>query len=299
MKKFFNNLATAILIIVLFISTTLLLLLIPLKNTISGGSVKKMISNLEIEKMVNENPTFKQSVDEALEPILTETNKLGIDDEVIIKIVDSDEVKDLMGDVTENLIDYAITGKNQKIINIEDINKLVNDAIDEINKSGYYEINETQKKEILNIAQNKVEEYEELIPDANIIDEKLNKELTKEEKNSLNSIRFVLGNKLLTYIIISIIVSILLIALLKFKKAKFIKYASITILISSICTSLITLVLVAANNVLFKFDYPYIFDIIKKGINFSFALSLSVFAISIIVLIIYKIINSKFEKEVA
>ena len=266
---------------------------------VSGNTVKKMISNLEIEKMVNENPNFKESVDDVLEPILTETNKLGIDDEVIIKIVDSNEVKDLIGDVTGNLIDYAITGKNQKIINSEDINKLVNDAIDEINKSGYYEINESQKEEILDIAQNKVQEYEELIPDTNIIDEELNNAMTKEEKNSLNSIRFVLGNKLLTYTIICVIVSILLIALLKFKKAKFIKCSSITILISSIFTSLITLILVAANNVLFKFDYPYIFDIVKKGINFSFILSLSVFVISIIVLIIYKIINNKSEKEVA
>ena len=289
MKKFLNALSTTILVIILLISTTALLILLPFKNIIKGSVVKEIISNLKIEKMVEENPDFKQTVNEVFEPILIETNKLGIDDDVIIKIIDSKEVKDLMGDITSNIIQYAVTGENQKIITNEDINTMVNDAINQINSNGYYKISDDQKNEILNIADQKAIEYQEIISDTS----EIYQQATKENKDVLNNLRFILGNKLITYLIIIILMSILLIVPLKWKKSKWIKYCSVTILVSSILNCSLTLLYLIGNNLLFKLEYPYIYDIINKIINFSFILSISTFIIMTIILIIYHIINKK------
>lgn len=288
MKKFFNTIFTSILLVILFVSTTLVLILLPVKKEIKGNAIKEIVSSLEIEKMIEENDNFKQEIDEVFEPVFTETNKLGIDSEIIIKIIDTKEVKDLIGSITENIANYIITGENQKIIINDDINNLVNNAIDKINSSGYNEINEAQKNEILNIVDEKITEYQEIIPDTSIID----KEMPKENKEALNIIRFILGNKLLTYLIVAMIISTILLIILKFKKFKWIKYVSVTVLISSIFTSIITFIMLASNKIIFN-DYPYIFNIVNKIINSSIILYISIFLIMVIILIIYKIKNKK------
>ena len=291
MKKFLKGLALTILTVVLFLSTTILLLLIPLKYTINKNVIKDMISSLEIEKMVTEDENFKSAVDEVFEPIYEETRQLGIDDEVVVKIMDSKEVKNLIGGVTGNIVDYLITGKDQKIVTTENIEELVSTAMDDIDKSGYYKFKEEERENVLNVVKQNVDELQEYMPDAKVIEDTLN----KDDIEVLNTIRFILGNDLMIYTILIMVISILGILALEYKKAKWIKWNAITILISSIFTSIITIILLIANNVLFRLDYQYIYNIFNKSINFCLVISLSVFALMIVTLIIYHIFNKKID----
>ncbi len=289
MKKFLKGLALTILTIVLFLSTTILLLLIPLKHTINKNVVKDMIGSLEIEKMVTEDENFKSAVDEVFEPIYEETRQLGIDDEVVVKIMDSKEVKNLIGGVTGNIVDYVITGKDQKLITTENIEDLVSTAMDDIDASGYYKFSEKERDSVLNAVKNEVDDLQEYMPDTKVIEESLN----KEDMKYLNAIRFVLGNELTMYTILIVVISMLGILALQYKKAKWIKWNAITVLISTIFTSLITIILLIANNALFRLDYQYIYNIFSKTINFSLTLSLSILALMTITLIIYHIYHKK------
>ena len=289
MKKFLKGLALTILTLILFLSATVLLLLIPLKYTINKNVVKDMISSLEIEKMVTEDENFKSAVDEVFEPIYEETRQLGIDDEVVVKIMDSKEVKNLIGGVTGNIVDYLITGKEQKLITTENIEELVSTAMDDIDESGYYKFKEEERENVLNVVKQNVDELQEYMPDAKVIEGVLN----KDDMKTLNTIRFILGNELMMYTIIIMVVSILGILALQYKKAKWIKWNAITILISSILTSIITILLLIANNVLFRLDYQYIYNILSKSISFSLILSLSILAFMIVALIIYRIYNKR------
>ncbi len=289
MKKFLKGLALTILTLILFLSATVLLLLIPLKYTINKNVVKDMISSLKIEKMVTEDENFKSAVDEVFEPIYEETRQLGIDDEVVVKIMDSKEVKNLIGGVTGNIVDYLITGKEQKLITTENIEELVSTAMDDIDESGYYKFKEEERENVLNVVKQNVDELQEYMPDAKVIEGVLN----KDDMKTLNTIRFILGNELMMYTIIIMVVSILGILALQYKKAKWIKWNAITILISSILTSIITILLLIANNVLFRLDYQYIYNILSKSISFSLILSLSILAFMIVALIIYRIYNKR------
>ena len=271
MKKFLKGLSLTILTIVLFGSTMILLLLIPLKYTINKNVVKDMISSLEIEKMVAEDENFKLAVD------------------VVVKIMDSKEVKNLIGGVTGNIVDYVITGKNQKLITTENIEDLLSTAMDDIDASGYYKFSEKERDSVLNAVKNGVGELQEYIPDTKVIENNLN----QEDMKYLNVIRFVLGNELMIYTILIMIISFLGILTLEYKKAKWIKWNAITILISSILTSIITIILLIANNALFRLDYQYIYNIFSKAINFSFILSLSILTLMIITLIIYHIYRKR------
>lgn len=289
MKKFLKGLALTILTIVLFGSTIVLLLLIPIKYTINKNIVKDMISSLEIEKMVAEDENFKSAVNEVFEPIFEETREFGIDDEVVVKIMDSKEVKNLIGGVTGNIVDYVITGKNQKLIATENIEELVSNAMDDIDDSGYYKFSKKERENVLNVVKKEVDDLQDYMPDTKVIEDTLSAEETK----ALNTIRFILSNELLIYVILIMVISILGILALRYKKAKWIKWNAITILISSILTSIVTIALMIINNVLFKLDYNYIYNIFSKTINFSLILSLSVLVLMIITLIIYRIYHKK------
>ncbi len=289
MKNFLCAIATTILIIILFISTTFTLLLLPVKHTFKGKTFKTIISNLEIEKIIKTNDELKKAVDEVLDPIFVQTHKLGIDDEVIIQIMDNKEVKNVIGNITENIMDYAITGENKKIISNENITEAINSAIININESGYYKINEQEKTNLLNIVNNKITEYQDIIPNTNAIDDKIN----PEHKEFIENIRFILGNKLLAYLIITLIISILLILLLKWKQLKWIKYSAVTILISSIITNIITALISLPVICKVNQNYDYILDIINKFVKYSYIVSISTLISMIIILIIYKILKNK------
>ncbi len=292
MKKFFKGLALFILIGILYLTTASLLFLVPIKNTLKKNTIQDMISNIEVEKILEENPKFQEAIDDAFEPIYEETRKFGIDDDIIVKIIDSKEVKNLVGDVAGNIVDYAITGKNQKIISTENVENLISTAIDDINKSGYYEFKPEQKEKILKTVTDEVNKYQDFLPDTNIIGDNLN----EEEQNSLEFIRFVLGNKLLTYLIITMVISILGIVAVNWKKAKWVKNVSITILVASSIAFVTGMIMMFGINALLA-DYSYILDFIHKPIKNILILSGSSLITMIIVLVVYIIISKNMKNE--
>ena len=291
MKKFLKGLISFILVITLFYSTTNLITVLSLKQSINKNSIKEMITDIDLETETKENAEIKKVVDDFLNPIYEETRELGISDEVVLKIINSEEVKDFIGNISGNFVDYIVTGKNQKIINTTDIESLVTTAINDV--SQYIEISDEDKTNIINVVKDEFTELESDIPDTSIIDDGMD----NDTKQIISYVRFILGFKYLLILIIIFIVSILGLLLVRFKDAKWVKYVSITLLVASIITSIVTAILLVLNNVIFKTEIPTIYSIISKPINFSLIISLSLFVLTIISLIVYGNLHKKTKKS--
>ena len=286
--KILKNIFLIILILVLFISSCSLIILAPIKYAVNPDSINKVITNIDIETLVEENPEFHETINKTLEPVLNETKKLGVDEKTIMKIVNSKEIKGMMAGVTSNLIDYTLTGKEHELISIDQIKDLVNNAIDDINKSGYYEISNEDKENILNVVTKESSTIEEVIPDTNIIEENL----PSSTVDMLGSIRFIFGNKLIICLAIGVVISLIGIVILKWKEAKWLKCSSITIMVSSLIVLIGVMAIRLGSKMLLK-DNTYILTIIKSASKYNLALSLIVFVIMLITIIVYSILHKK------
>ncbi len=285
--KFLKGLAIFILTIALYVSIASILFLLPLRNAINKDTIKEAIINLNIEKTMNENPKAGEKINEALEPIYEKAQEYGIKKDIVIKIIDTKEIKNLFGEVTSNVIDYILTGKNRKIIESEEINNFVSNAIDEINDLGYYTFSEHEKENILIIVQDIVDEFQDAIPNTSDYDEVIkNNPKTKD----LMLVKTVLSDKFLTYFIVGVIISVLGLLLLKWKECKWIKSIAITTLLSSITIITGTILILSLGNKISS-DIPLIMDILTNPLNYSLNLSMIIFIVMIVVLIIYGIIH--------
>ena len=222
MKKVLKGIALALLVLMLYSCTGSLFSLLPIKHAVGRNGIKEAISSLEIERLVDENPQFQEVINDMLQPIYEETQNFGIDDaivdEVVVKIMDTKEVKELVGDITSNLVDFVLTGEEQKLINTDNIESLVGTVIDDINEQGLFEISMEDKNQILQVVREQVNENEDFLPDTSLIEDAFD----SETEQVLNNVRFALGNELVLYLVIGILLSIVGIALLKWKEAKWI-----------------------------------------------------------------------------
>lgn len=289
MKKFFKGLLLTVLVIVLFLTTTFLLILFPLKHTVGEEGIKEVISSLDLEQMSTESPKFQDAVEEMLEPIYDETRKYGIPDEIILKIVNSNEVKMVFADVTSNVIKAILTGEAQKIITTDNITELVAKAIDDINATGLYEISSTEKNNVLNVVQETTAEYVDYLPDTNLI---MNN-LSSEDKELINIIRFILSNELIIYDIIVLVLALGGLVIVKYHKAKWLKWSVITILTAAVVNFIISFLLKIVITSLFKLDYAYIYNMFNSTIKYSLIMAGIISGLMIIILIGYKILTSK------
>ncbi len=290
MKKVLKVLSNIILCILLFIITLFLLILIPVRHTINKNNVKDIISNVNIEQTLNENKEYENIVNEMLEPILEETRKIGISDEVIIKILDSKEVKNLLGDVAGNFMDAIITGNSQGLLSNEDVKELVSDVIDDINNLQLYEIDTSEKEKILDFVDEQVNEYIEFMPTTDMI----TSELSYEEFQDLKMVQFILSDELLIYTAIILGIVILCIGLINYSQGKFVKIILIPMLVASFLMTLLSWLVSGYFKAMYAKDSMFFYDIIHKSMKFSTKLSgwitiiiLTIFIIGII------IINSK------
>ncbi len=293
--KFLKGLGVFILTTILYFSVSGLLMLIPIKTTLSKDTIKDTITNLDVEKLVDESPEIENAINEMFEPLYEQAKDFGIDEEVVVKIIDSKEVKGLVGGIAGNIVDFTITGENQKIISTSDIGNLVGSVIDDIDQSGLYKFKPEEKEKFLTTVEEQVNKYQDLLPDTSVLENSIDKETTEK----LNIIRFVFGNNLITYLIIAMFISILGILGLKFKEAKWIKSVAVTILVSSIFALITTLALKFGGNIILKEikEISLMNMLIDKPINFSLMLSGITTVVMILVLILYTVLKKKKSEE--
>ena len=276
--KVIKNLIVTLLIIILFFCSTILLILIPIKKEINDNFTKNVLTSINFEKMIEENPRLKEGLDKTLKPIYDETKKYGVNEDLIIKIFNSKEVKELIGDISDNVIKAIISGKDTKIISEENIEEVISDTIDDINTNNIYNIEPEVKEEILKVTKKELNKIQGYIPDTNLI----YNNLSKQDKQKLEVLRFILSNKFIGIMIAIIIMSLSAIFLLKRKSKHKFSLMLIPILIPTIISLMITFILHLFIN---NYQLNYLNSLIKT----NYYLDIIIIILILSILIVMKI----------
>jgi len=278
MKKLLKGIVYILCIMLLEISTLALLFLVPLSQTLQNDSMQDIIMKIAFEDLI-------QQLDSNYHPIYD----LEIEDEVIVKIMESDEFKQLMADITEDISDYIITGKEQSFITKEELKVFAAKAIDTVNKQSDRKITIEEKNQILQIIDENGDHYLEQLSMINMLDENM----SQKELEGLNLLRFLLSMRLKLYFVLAIVVSLIGILILKWKEAKWIQTVTISLLIASILSIGTNLLLKVISSTIFTDDISYISGPIHTLIQKSLGLSSGLLALMIITLVFYKRTNSQ------
>lgn len=278
MKKFISIILSIILIILI----AFLICLLPIKKVLQKDNVKEIVNSIEIEEMIKEDENFKEVVDELFTPIYIEARKYNISDEYVVKLMNSDEVKSLIASITGNIIDSALTGENQKIIQNEDINNLVTKAIEKINNSNFITINDDAEEKILQIVNDKIEDYQEYIPDTQEVENALD----DKTMGTLKIVRFFFDHNFVVYLSVAIIGVSFVIILLNLTKFKWLQYLGVNLMISSFFVLILSIIV----KIFLRNNYAYILDILGNNYNTIITLVTITLFISIVFLIIYLVI---------
>lgn len=283
MRKFFMKLGVVVFILLLELSTTALLFLVPLRLTVSRKSMKEFVMNYT--ENMGEDDIFMEAATTSLKPLYKESQALGIEEDAIQKIIKTEEVRELVADITSDMVAYIFTGEEKETFTEEDLQRIASIAIDKINQETPYQITEGQKQEILDALQRNTESYLESMPKVQALEESL----SSEEKDALHLVRVLFSTKLVISLSIVMITSMGGIILLKWKEKKWIKTGATTLLISSMITLLGTFLFQQINQLVFREEALYVFYLFQKMIQQIFLLAGSVAISMIIILILYKV----------
>ena len=274
-----------ILSIILFFSTVSLLLLFPISNSFKKDNIEKIIKNFEIEKLSIQEVELMKNIDSILEPIY-EDNDNKISPEEIFEILNTKEFNSLTTNITSNMMEYILTGKDTPLISEDKLKGIISHIINTIDKKG--QLTEKEKASILQKIHEKSKEYIKQIPKTSILEDYL----TQKEKRILRAVQFILGEKLRICLVITAIICIIGITIFKTKKIEVIKTGLNIILTAGISTLIITLIFKELGKLIFEGEI-YILDIINLLTKNILSLSIGTTVFTIVILIIYKIIATK------
>ncbi len=284
--KILKNIALVILVIALFLESFSLITLFTIKHTVSKDSIKDMIVSTDVEKIIKENPELESSLKDSLKEVYDTLEELNINEDIVLKVLNSSEVKGLVGDVTGKVAEYFLEGKDQKLIDADNITSIIGGVMDDINETKLYNFTEKEKNDILDSIKKGIEDNEEFLPDTSILEDTL----TEEEQQDLEVVRFIFGGELFTYILIDSLITFGLIVVLSLKKAKWVKITSSTILASGTLMVILMLALLVGTK-LIGTEYSYVVDIIKMMPIFGLKVAIVIIILMIAILIIYHLIN--------
>ena len=291
MGKSLKSFFVVIFILLLEFCSLSLLFLIPFQHAFHKDNIKEVVLKSTSDHL-EENNLLSDIIHERLNSATSGGKQEEIKEDVMQKLMESDEMRELAASIVGNISDYIITGKEQSVITEEELKKIVADAIDTINKGGDYTISEEEKDKIIKHLDENASAYLDDIAKINTLDQSL----TADEKVTLNFFRFFFSTTLVIIVFTIMIISFLGILAFKWKDMKWLKIISITILVASVISILITLLLYAMNQLIFKQEISYIFSFFDKMVKESFLLSGSICVGMILLLVIYHIFMSKQEK---
>jgi len=148
MGKSLKSFFVVIFILLLEFCSLSLLFLIPFQHAFHKDNIKEVVLKSTSDHL-EENNLLSDIIHERLNSATSGGKQEEIKEDVMQKLMESDEMRELAASIVGNISDYIITGKEQSVITEEELKKIVADAIDTINKGGYYTISEEEKGEYL------------------------------------------------------------------------------------------------------------------------------------------------------
>ncbi len=238
----------------------------------------------EVKKIKNSGSSNKNSkLTNAIEDMYSLAEQFNVDEKVVDTIINSKITKEIIGSAIGNLTDYAINGKNTKILSEQDTYNIISDNLDDLLKENNITINVSQKEKFLREIKKQLPDIIKLVPNSkNLLGTNYNKKIKTIQKIFSKNTKILLVTLLLITIIITII--------LKKENYAWVNNISVALLLSGLITiglslllpSIIVTSMSEADISLFASSLT---DFIAKPILYS---GITTIIISIILFIIYK-----------
>lgn len=229
MKKFLNILGiigSVILTVILTLLIFAYVLVLNVKIAVSKNGISNMLKNIDVVETL-------KSVDEgdAWEDFKELSNEIGLTEEQFEEILNSENIKDEVGNFINKIID-SVTSSSKITITKAELDNFINIAINEYNKVSEEKISENDKLEILNsLSPEIIEEINEELRDINFTE--------NNENDYIEIINKTLFDNYSLIILLVIMLMILLIALFRFSYYKWIPYVVSSLMIVGLLTLLI------------------------------------------------------------
>lgn len=201
---------------ILFFVIFFYLLLSTSTKVINKQNVKELVSNLDIE-MVIDKGEFDNIYDEYE---LKDTDK-----KIVYGVVNSKEFKALLGEYFGNVIELILYDHQNETITKEEVINVIDSKIDYIASEYGITLTYTDKQALMNSLELEIDEIVEQLSN----EEEILNELTKEE---IDSIRFFFGRGLGTILIIVIAVIVILVIIFRWSFYRFAIWTGITTIMS-------------------------------------------------------------------
>lgn len=285
MKKFISSL----LCFILFISYLLVTINICFSNLFDKSNIKKVVSKINITAKVESEDMNSESL--SIEDYFTNLYKIAADYDIsenqVNKYINSDETKAFISKYIEKFSNNILKKDNFKITN-EFLEQELKNSVDEYVKENDFS-NHT-KQRMKNFVNNNSHKIIENLPTTEQIESYIDIPM-------INYIQLFLSNTARIILLCSILISVILIIIINLKDIKFLKYLSITLLISNLVTLIFGFMIKPSFTLIIGYNSNLILTLLKGFINTILIDYLIIsgigILISIILLILYKVFNKK------
>lgn len=285
--KIIKNILNVLISISLFSLVVLLMFISSSRTIISRENISRFISDADILN-VDINVLFNQeesgiTLKEKITILAQESN---IPEEIIADILNSDEINQLLGDFFNQTIKYIIEGGNKPQISISSIEDIKEFALKSLDEHLNVMISEEELEKYI---ENYCDKIIEIIPERNII----------VDNSHIDTIDKIINFNIL-YICTIIILILLLFCIINKKWFAFIKYLGIIMFVSGVMFVILgSLDYIIVNLITSKIStmIPFVIPLITNILTIWFKTGVFVSFTSVILILIYAIINKIYNKK--
>lgn len=230
LKSFIAGLFTIVFGILVFITICIF--------NVSNFATKENIMNkmkqvdllTEVKKIKNSGSSEgSNGVAQIVDEMYSLASQFSVSEEVVDQIIDSNFTKEIIGEVTGNLTDYVINGKNSKVLSEEDVYKLIDDNLDDVLKENDIEIDDGQKEKFLREVKKQLPDIVKVIPSFQEI-------MTEEYKSDIKVVHNLFSFETKIILCVCLTVSGLVIIILKRKEFEWCVNMGIALLLAGLVT---------------------------------------------------------------
>ena len=287
MKKFIS----IVLCVVLFLLINISLATFCISRLASSSFVNKVIDDVKVDDVLD---SIKESdnteISSAMDDVYEKASEHGFSEEQVNNILESDMTKEVLEKYSTNLFE------NGSGLSEDEINEIVSNNVDEIIDNSNGKLKEKDKSEIIRVTETMAPTISENLPDLDKISKMAgNNAQFKIEKNKGGNYGFWI------YVLATIIVLGIIIVMQR-KKFKWLLYTGVTVLVSSICACLFTLMGCGLLNLAIGEDKltKSLFNPVISNFSQIVYITLAIcFVVSIIELVSYNILKKKNIKSFA
>lgn len=228
MKNFVKTFLATIFSIFLFCALFGGVVLFNVEHNLSKKMIVKSVKEVDVVEVIEElKYTEGMNSTTIIDEVYEEADAMGVSKETVDQFLNSNAVKETIGNVIGTLTEGALTGKSQELITVEEWNDMLDQAVSEIKENENIALTEEQEEKFLEEVKSHSDDIIERLPTT----EEFTNTVTSQE---LVDVQYIFGEQVKILGIGSIILFVILIFLLKYKDRTWLLYLATPLMVLGI-----------------------------------------------------------------